>query len=281
MSEGTRILDRMRNAFRRLAKRLFHRSKRRSNHSTPGQLPINKASPPPQETSTLGTGTNANEQHQALNWPLTTHSHQPSSTLNAQTSSAREDQAPFTSGKTTSASPQYSRNETHDSQLSESLRKKPQGLQEGYLKPALKRKAVNATPSQDPSQGPSQGPSQYPSQDPSQGSSHNYISESPYRYLSLEDSSITHGEANAQSRDEHADGPIASGSDTNNDGAGHQEHQGHHEHYTDHTIHPRPAAVHEEITPHVHTIYEPTRTLSFHLHEHRTLVQPIVDPAAR
>ncbi|KAM0514110.1 hypothetical protein ACHAPE_007201 [Trichoderma viride] len=284
MSEGTGILDRMRNAFRRFAKRLFHRSKRRSNHSTPGKLPTNKASPPPQETPTLGTGTNAKEQHQAPNWPLTTDSHQPSSTLNAQASSAREDQAPLSGGKEPSASPQYSRNETHDSQLSESLRKKPQGSQEGYLKPALKRKAVNATPSQGPSQSPSQGPSQGFSQGPSQGSSLNYISESPYRYLSLEDSSTTHGEANAQSRDEDADGPIASGSGTNNDGAGHQEHQEHqehHEHYTDHTIHPRPAAVHEEITPHVHTIYEPTRTLSFHLHEHRTLVQPIVDPAAR
>lgn len=265
MSEGTRILDRMRIAFRRLAKRLFHRSKRRSNHSTPGQLSTNKASPPPQGTSTLSTGINATEQHQAPNWPLTTDSHQPSSTLDAPPSSTRENQAP---GNKTSASPQYSRNETHGSRLSEasgsnnqpqSLRRKPQGTQEGYLKPALKKKAANATPSQSPSQG----------------TSHNYLKESPYRYLSLEDSSIRHGEANAQSRDEHADGPIASGSDTNNDRV---EHQGH---YTDHSIHPRSAVVHEEVTPHVHTIYEPTRTRSFHIHEHRTLIQPIVDPAAR
>lgn len=260
MSEGTRKLEGMKNALRRWAKRLFHRSdKRRSNHSTSNQ-PLNKTSHPPQETS---TGTNATEQHQTPNWPLTTDSHQPSSTLNAQTSSARETQAPFSSEKKYPASPHDSRNEAHDSQLADasvsnnqpqSLGRKPQGTQEGYLKPALKRKAVNVTPSQ--------------------GSPNNYLRESPYRYLSLEDSSTRHGEANAQSRDEHADGPIATGSD-NNAGVGHQGH------YTDHSFHPRPAVVHEEIEPHVHTIYEPTRTRSFHLHEHRTLIQPIIDPTSK
>lgn len=271
MSEGTRRLGGLRNAFRRWAKRLFHRSdKRRSNHS-PSDQPLNETSHPPQDTSPLGTGANAEEQRQTPNWPLTTDSHQPSNTLDARTSSARQNQA----GKEISTSPQYSGNETRGSRLAdtpdsknqpESLRRDPQSTQKGYLKSALKRKAVNETPSQGPSQ------------DPSQDSSHDYISESPYRYLSLEDSSIRGKKTNAQNSDEQADGPIASGSNTNNNGVGHQEH---HEHYTDHTIHPRPAVVHEEITPHVHTIYEPTRTRSFHLHEHRTLIQPIVDPAVR
>ncbi|KAL7903118.1 hypothetical protein HDV63DRAFT_112804 [Trichoderma sp. SZMC 28014] len=250
MSEGTRKLGGIRNALRRWANRLFHRSdKRRSNHSTSDQ-PLNKTSHPPQDTSPLGNGANPN-------WPLTTDSHQPD-TLDARTSSTRENQA----GKGTFPPA----NESGSNNQPQSLKRNPQGAQQGYLKPALKRKAVNETPSQGPSQGPPQD------------SSHDYISESPYRYLSLEDSSIRGKKANAQISDEQADGPIASGSNTNNDGIGHQEHQ---EHYTDHTIHPRPAVVHEEIAPHVHTIYEPTRTRSFHLHEHRTLIQPIVDPAAR
>lgn len=220
MSEGTRKLEGMRNAFRRWAKRLFHRSdKRRSNHSTSDQ-PLNKTSHPPQETSTLGTGTNSKVRQTAPNWPLTTDSHQPPGTLDAQTTAH--------GSQVTDAS--ISNNQP------QSLGK-PQGTQQGYLKPALKRKAVNQTPPQ--------------------GSAHN------------------HHEAKAHSRDEHADSPVATGSDNNNAGVGHQGH------YTDHSVHPRPAVVHEEIEPHVHTVYEPTRTRSFHLHEHRTLVQPIVDPAAR
>lgn len=272
MSEGTKRLGGIRNAIRKWAKRLFHRSdKRRSNHSTSDQ-PFNETSHPPQDTSPLGTGANAEEQRYNSNWPLTTDSYQPSETLDTRTSSARGNQA----GKKPSASAQDSRNETRGSQLADasasnnqpqSPGRNPQGAQQGYLKPALKRKAVAVN----------ETPSQGPPQDPSQDSSHDYISESPYRYLSLEDSSIRGKRANAQNSDEQADGPIASGSNTNNYGAGEE----HHEHYTDHTIHPRPAVVHEEITPHVHTIYKPTRTLSFHLHEHRTLIQPIVDPTAR
>ncbi|KAH7275782.1 hypothetical protein FSOLCH5_005496 [Fusarium solani] len=46
----------------------------------------------------------------------------------------------------------------------------------------------------------------------------------------------------------------------------------------DHTVHPRTPVVHEQIKPHVHTIYEPKRTRSIHHHEHRTYIQPIADP---
>jgi len=47
----------------------------------------------------------------------------------------------------------------------------------------------------------------------------------------------------------------------------------------DRTVHQdREPVVHETIKPHVHTIYEPKRTLSIHHHEHRTLIQPIKDP---
>ncbi|OBS19595.1 hypothetical protein FPOA_11320 [Fusarium poae] len=47
----------------------------------------------------------------------------------------------------------------------------------------------------------------------------------------------------------------------------------------DRTVHEdREAVVHETVRPHVHTIYEPKRTLSIHHHEHRTLIQPIKDP---
>ncbi|UNI22940.1 hypothetical protein JDV02_008783 [Purpureocillium takamizusanense] len=48
--------------------------------------------------------------------------------------------------------------------------------------------------------------------------------------------------------------------------------------YCDVTTHVRPAVVEEHIRPHVHTIYEPTRTRSIHIHEHKYLIQPIKDP---
>ncbi|KAM5377312.1 hypothetical protein ACJZ2D_005131 [Fusarium nematophilum] len=47
----------------------------------------------------------------------------------------------------------------------------------------------------------------------------------------------------------------------------------------DHTVHPRDPVVHEDIRPHVHTIYEPRRTRSIHHHEYKTLIQPIIDPS--
>lgn len=46
----------------------------------------------------------------------------------------------------------------------------------------------------------------------------------------------------------------------------------------DHTVHNREAVTHETIKPHVHTIYEPKRTRSIHVHEHKKYTQPIVDP---
>lgn len=46
----------------------------------------------------------------------------------------------------------------------------------------------------------------------------------------------------------------------------------------DHTVHERPPVVHEEIHPHIHTVYELRRTRSLHFHEHRFAVQPILDP---
>ncbi|KAF4991592.1 hypothetical protein FGRMN_7711 [Fusarium graminum] len=46
----------------------------------------------------------------------------------------------------------------------------------------------------------------------------------------------------------------------------------------DRTVHNQEPVVEEHIRPHVHTIYEPKRTLSIHHHEHRTLIQPIKDP---
>ncbi|KAM0277759.1 hypothetical protein ACHAQH_005552 [Verticillium albo-atrum] len=45
----------------------------------------------------------------------------------------------------------------------------------------------------------------------------------------------------------------------------------------DRTVDVRPAVTHEEIRPHIHTIYEQRRTRSIHYHEHRTLIQPIID----
>ncbi|CRK42782.1 hypothetical protein BN1708_008871 [Verticillium longisporum] len=48
--------------------------------------------------------------------------------------------------------------------------------------------------------------------------------------------------------------------------------------YFDHTVITRQPVTHEEIRPHVHTIYEQRRTRSIHYHEHRTLIQPIIDP---
>ncbi|KAM0349038.1 hypothetical protein ACHAPU_003973 [Fusarium lateritium] len=44
------------------------------------------------------------------------------------------------------------------------------------------------------------------------------------------------------------------------------------------TIHNQEPVVEEHIRPHVHTIYEPKRTVEIHQHEHRTLIQPIQDP---
>ncbi|KAL4729247.1 hypothetical protein ACLX1H_003661 [Fusarium chlamydosporum] len=46
----------------------------------------------------------------------------------------------------------------------------------------------------------------------------------------------------------------------------------------DRTVHNREPVVEEHIRPHIHTIYEPKRTLSIHEHEHRYLIQPIKDP---
>jgi hypothetical protein len=46
----------------------------------------------------------------------------------------------------------------------------------------------------------------------------------------------------------------------------------------DRTVHNQEPVVQEVVKPHVHTIYEPKRTLSIHHHEHRTLIQPIKDP---
>lgn len=51
--------------------------------------------------------------------------------------------------------------------------------------------------------------------------------------------------------------------------------------YYDLTTHIRPAVVEEHIRPHVHTIYEPRHTRSLHFHEHRTWIQPIIDPEPR
>lgn len=45
----------------------------------------------------------------------------------------------------------------------------------------------------------------------------------------------------------------------------------------EYTMHQRPAITHEEIFPHTHTIYQPSHTYSIHIHEHRTLFQPIVE----
>ncbi|KAH7313598.1 hypothetical protein B0I35DRAFT_480275 [Stachybotrys elegans] len=46
----------------------------------------------------------------------------------------------------------------------------------------------------------------------------------------------------------------------------------------DYTIHRRDPVVHEEIYPHMHTIYQPRRTRSIHFFEHRYYIQPIADP---
>ncbi|UZP45968.1 hypothetical protein NXS19_013780 [Fusarium pseudograminearum] len=45
----------------------------------------------------------------------------------------------------------------------------------------------------------------------------------------------------------------------------------------DQTIHNQEPVVQEVVKPHIHTIYEPKRTLSIHHHEHRTIIQPIKD----
>lgn len=46
----------------------------------------------------------------------------------------------------------------------------------------------------------------------------------------------------------------------------------------DHAIHSNPPIVHEEVKPHVHTVYEPHRTRTIHFHEHRYIYQPVIDP---
>lgn len=48
----------------------------------------------------------------------------------------------------------------------------------------------------------------------------------------------------------------------------------------DHTVHTRPPVTHEEIKPHVHTIYHPVHTRSIHIHEHRLIIQPIIDTSS-
>lgn len=155
------MLDSMKDAFHRWTNRLFHRSdKRRSPHPTPNHgrtrphanqnlkvkdaserntiQPSSELQNPPQETSTLGTSTNANEQNTAPASPLIKCPHQPSGTLDAQPSSAIENQAPFSDGKKTSPLPQCSRNVVHDSQVADatvsknqqqSPRRQPQGTQ--------------------------------------------------------------------------------------------------------------------------------------------------------
>ncbi|PTB46184.1 hypothetical protein M441DRAFT_444749 [Trichoderma asperellum CBS 433.97] len=222
------MLDSIKDAFHRGANRLFHRSdKRRPHHSTNLTQPSSKLRNPPQETSTLGTGTNADEQHTALISPLINYPHQPSGTLDAQPSSAIKNQAPFSDGKKTSASPQCSRNVVHDSKVGDAA----------------------YTPS----------------------------SESHHRKPSLGKSDIKDEEAKAQSRDKPTNGRITVGPDTNNDGTGYH---GHHGDYMDRSVDHRPVVTQQEVKPHIHTVYEPKRTRSIHLHEHRTLIQPIVDPAA-
>lgn len=47
--------------------------------------------------------------------------------------------------------------------------------------------------------------------------------------------------------------------------------------HVDHTIHYRPPITHEVIRPQVHTIYEPRRVRSIHLHERTNVIQPILD----
>jgi hypothetical protein len=47
----------------------------------------------------------------------------------------------------------------------------------------------------------------------------------------------------------------------------------------DHYTHVRPAVVEEHIRPHIHTVHHIERTRSIHFHEHRYLIQPIVDPS--
>lgn len=210
------MLGSIKDAFHRWVNRLFHRSdRRRPNHSTSNRgrissyanqnhkengatkrnsiQPSSKLGNLPQETSALDTGTNADEQHQIS--PLTKGPHQFPSTLDAQTKSAIENQAPLFDGRKASASSQSSRNATRDSQVTDAAVSKNQPL-------PLRRQPQDT-----------------------------------------------------------------------------QDH-GHHEVYIDHSVHARPAVIQQEIKPHIHTIYEPRRTRSIHVHEHRMLIQPIVDPAS-
>lgn len=46
----------------------------------------------------------------------------------------------------------------------------------------------------------------------------------------------------------------------------------------DHTVHQRPAVTEEHIIPERRDVHEVERTLSVHVHEHRTVIQPIIDP---
>lgn len=47
--------------------------------------------------------------------------------------------------------------------------------------------------------------------------------------------------------------------------------------HVNYTTHNRAPVVHEDVYPQVHTIYEPRRTRSIHLHEHIFYIQPVID----
>ncbi|KFA81279.1 hypothetical protein S40288_10968 [Stachybotrys chartarum IBT 40288] len=46
----------------------------------------------------------------------------------------------------------------------------------------------------------------------------------------------------------------------------------------DYTVHNREPVMHEEVQPHVHTVYNIERTVSVHEHEHKYYIQPVIDP---
>lgn len=48
----------------------------------------------------------------------------------------------------------------------------------------------------------------------------------------------------------------------------------------DYTTHGRDPVVHDNIFPQVHTIYQPRRVRSIHLHEHKFYIQPITRQTA-
>lgn len=49
----------------------------------------------------------------------------------------------------------------------------------------------------------------------------------------------------------------------------------------DQVAHVEPAIVEEQIRPHVHTEFQVQRTRSIHIHEHRTIIQPIIEKAPK